>query len=231
MSVTILCYHKVGSLEDEGRSLNVRPSTLKSHISYFARKGLLFVTAGELAGEWPSAAACFTFDDAYSSALEHAVDLLGQFGERGTFYAVPEFVGLASSWDGERARPLAKWDTLRSAQSAGHEIGNHTLTHPKLDELADADVEREIQGAHDRLVEEGLHPGSVCYPYGAYDDRSLKAAEQAGYKVGMAVRPIAASPLLALPRVIVAYSDSLPLLLYKLNLRPLLRRTRALQKP
>jgi peptidoglycan/xylan/chitin deacetylase (PgdA/CDA1 family) len=126
---------------------------------------------------------------------------------------------------------LAKWDALRSAQSAGHEIGNHTLTHPRLDGLGDADVEREIQGAHDRLIEEGLHPRSVCYPYGAYDDRSLKAAENAGYKVGMAVRAAPGAPLLALPRVVVAYSDSLPLLLYKLKLRPLLRKTRGRSKP
>ena len=38
-------------------------------------------------------------------------------------------------------------DLLRQVQSAGHEIGNHTMTHPDLTTLADAQVCQELTQA------------------------------------------------------------------------------------
>jgi peptidoglycan/xylan/chitin deacetylase (PgdA/CDA1 family) len=226
MRATILCYHKVGPAAEEGRRLNVEPARLRSHVAFFARRRRPFVRAADLAAPWPEGAVCFTFDDAYASTMANAPAILESFGARGTFYAVAGKVGGASDWDGPAARPLAPLEALLDAQARGHEIGNHTFSHPHLDQLAPEAQAREVDEADAWLRERGLEPGSFCYPYGGYDADAIRAA--ARYPVALALRKRLATSEddpHALPRVVVAYGDALPLLLYRLYIRPRLRRT------
>jgi len=69
---------------------------------------------------WPegkSAAISITFDDARPSQIDVAVPILDRHGVFGTFYVSPAGVE-------ER---LAGW---RAAVARGHEIANHTFSHP-----------------------------------------------------------------------------------------------------
>jgi peptidoglycan/xylan/chitin deacetylase (PgdA/CDA1 family) len=69
---------------------------------------------------WPDgrkAALSLTFDDARESQVDVGIPLLDEHGVRATFYVQPE---------GARKR-LAGW---KAALAAGHEIGNHSSTHP-----------------------------------------------------------------------------------------------------
>jgi peptidoglycan/xylan/chitin deacetylase (PgdA/CDA1 family) len=220
----ILCYHKVGPVAEEGRRLNIEPERLKSHVRYFSRRSFTFLRARDLDDRWPERGVCFTFDDAYTSTMRHAPPVLEEFGVRGSFYAVSDKVGLASDWDGALARPLADWQALLDAHRKGHEIGNHTRSHQRLAELSYEDQLRQIKGAHQALEAFELEPRTFCYPYGSLC--SPDVLSQAGYAVGLALGKRIATQgddLRALPRIIAAYSDSLPMLLYKIYVRPRLR--------
>jgi peptidoglycan/xylan/chitin deacetylase (PgdA/CDA1 family) len=228
MEATILCYHKVGTAINEGRRLNIEPSRLHSHVRFFSRKKCNFLCAGELFGPWEKGIVCFTFDDAYASTMVHAPSIFEEFGARATFYAVPGKVGATSDWDGDLARPLADWQILREIQARGHEIGNHTFNHVHLSGLSSEAQWDEIVSAHQRLLDEGIKPRSFCFPYGDHDRRTIDQLEKAGYAVGVALgkRPAHSHEnRLSLPRVVVAYSDVLPMLLYKLKLKPRFRRS------
>ncbi len=226
MKAIILCYHKVGFEHEIGRWLAVSPTTLDSHIAYFKRHGYRFVAARDLADSWEPKTVCLTFDDAYQSTLENGVPLLKERGVIATLYAVPSHVGSNSAWDHGRAQPLAGWDALREAQRNGFEIGNHTLTHPRL-ATVDAETARlEVVEAHKRLIAEGLRPGSFCYPYGSESPQAREAVAEGGYRVALALNKRIADTAddpLALPRIIVSYGDRLPFLLYKIFVRPTLR--------
>ncbi|MGV3616220.1 MAG: polysaccharide deacetylase family protein [Fimbriimonas sp.] len=227
MRATILCYHKVGPFEEEGRKLNIEPERLRSHVRFFARRQAPILRAEELGETWPPGAVCFTFDDAYVSALENATAALEAFGARGTFYAVAGKVAGTSDWDGDLARPLAPLESLLEAQSRGHEIGNHTYRHPHLDRVSPDEQAWEVEEAHRWLTERGLRPGSFCYPYGGQGEAAVAKAREL-YPVGVVLRKRIAEATddrLRLPRVVVAYSDSVPMLLYRLYVRPRLRRT------
>ena len=168
---------------------------------------------------WPDRCVCFTFDDAYASALSNAVPILEEFGGIGTFYAVASKVGQDSAWDGERSRPLASWNELRQAQSRGHEIGNHTLDHVRLAEVPFEEQKRQISEADRMLRQEGIQPKSFCYPYGSLSDHSALG----DYRIGLGLEKRVAcrsDDLLRLPRIIPSFSDSLALLLYKIYIRP-----------
>jgi peptidoglycan/xylan/chitin deacetylase (PgdA/CDA1 family) len=225
MKAVTLCYHKVGTEDQQGRRLNVHPARLRSHVRFFVRRKFQFLTACQLADPWPRRAVCFTFDDAYQSAVETGLPIFDDFGVPATVYAVTDLVGSTSEWDGAFARPLASWEALVEAQARGHEIGNHTRTHPKLRTLSPEEAAAQVEDAHRALVDRGIEARSFCYPYGILNDGAKIAAQKCGYAVAMALGKRMADQAddpLELPRVAVAYSDALPMLLYKLHLRPLL---------
>jgi beta-glucosidase-like glycosyl hydrolase/peptidoglycan/xylan/chitin deacetylase (PgdA/CDA1 family) len=69
---------------------------------------------------WPQgirAAVSLTFDDARPSQVDIGLPILDKYGVRATFYVSPENI----------EQRLAGW---KKALAGGHEIGNHTLTHP-----------------------------------------------------------------------------------------------------
>lgn len=84
---------------------------------------LIAVAAPTAAGatDWPGgarAAVVLTYDDAVPSQLDHAVPALNTAGLQGTFFL-----------SNVRQADVERW---RAAATNGHELGNHTLTHPCL---------------------------------------------------------------------------------------------------
>jgi peptidoglycan/xylan/chitin deacetylase (PgdA/CDA1 family) len=227
MKATILCYHKVGPKSEEGRALNIEPHRLRIHVRFFVRRSFRIFLAQDLNGPWPDRTVCFTFDDAYASTMENAPPILEEFGVRGSFYAVGSKIGKSSDWDGEKARPLASASVLVAASRRGHEIGNHSWSHPHLAGLGYAEQRDEIRRGHEALKGLGITPKSFCFPYGSLNDDSVGVLGKQGYSVGLALRKSRANPRedrRALSRIVVGFSDALPLLLYKIYVRPALRR-------
>ena len=109
-------------------------------------------------GPWPHAcqgAVSLTFDDGLSSHLTTVLPLLEESHLRATFYLTPPVDGDADSWRTQ----LAPW---RAAARGGHEIGNHSLTHPcsqnfawmtrpGLEVMTLADIAQDVLEAERRL--------------------------------------------------------------------------------
>jgi len=111
------------------------------------------------------AALSFTFDDARATQLSHGVPLLNNYGIKSTFYVMPHNV---------EKNPQAWQQVL----SDGHEIGNHTLTHPcsgnfsysrsnPLENFSLAQMEDEVLGANSAIQNMlGVTPQTFAYPCG-----------------------------------------------------------------
>jgi peptidoglycan/xylan/chitin deacetylase (PgdA/CDA1 family) len=80
-----------------------------------------------------SAAVSLTFDDARAVQLDVAVPELNKRHLRATFFVI--------------VSKLTRLDDWRKAQLEGHEIGNHSLTHPHPDVLNKADEEIQVEDA------------------------------------------------------------------------------------
>lgn len=112
-----------------------------------------------------TAALSFTFDDARQTQLTNAIPCLNHHDIKGTFYVLEKNVKQAvSAW--------------QQVALQGHEIGNHTLSHPcsgnftysrnnPLEEFTWAQMEDEIIGAN-QLIQEmlGYVPQTFAYPCG-----------------------------------------------------------------
>lgn len=93
--------------------------------------------------------------------------------------SVPELSGERYSDIGLRT---LTWDDLRGLRERGVEIGSHTMTHPHLTQLADAELERELVEARGRIEDEiGAPCRFLAYPYGDVDERVRSVARRAGY--------------------------------------------------
>jgi len=106
---------------------------------------------------WRGFRACaisYTFDDNSPKQFLVAQPMFDAKGFHATFFCI---VGSLSP---------SQWSTIESASSKGHEIGSHTLTHPDLTKITDAQVITEESGSKS-LIES--HTGKKCvsiaYPY------------------------------------------------------------------
>lgn len=117
---------------------------------------------------WPDGkrcAVCLTFDDARFSQIDHGIPLLNEFGVKATFYISPE-------------RFVERIDDWKQAVQDGHEIGNHTMSHPctgnyafsrdnALEEYTIEDITREIDEANGFIQDHlGVRVKSFAYPCG-----------------------------------------------------------------
>jgi len=111
------------------------------------------------------AAVSITFDDAHPSQLDLGIPVLDRHGLRATFYVLPK-------------RAAKRADGWLRVVATGHEIGNHTMTHPcgvnhissrenPLESLTIDAVERDIGEADDEIVALlGVRPRTFAYPCG-----------------------------------------------------------------
>jgi peptidoglycan/xylan/chitin deacetylase (PgdA/CDA1 family) len=233
-------YHKVGVTvrEPSDRFLNVSASSFRRQMSLLRRLGYTAVTFEEaargLAGAFqlPRRPVCITFDDAYSCVAEIAFPILRDLRWPGVVFVPTDFVGRVNGWDqgtDHPFTPIMGWDELRGLAESGWEVAGHTRSHPRLANLDDSAAaeeicagKRAIEGKLDRTVE------TFCYPYGSYNERTPDLVRGAGFiaacttKSGIATRN--SNPLL-LPRVKVAYRDGVAGFLYRLLIRPAMKRT------
>lgn len=85
-------------------------------------------------------------------------------------------------------RPM-NWDEVREMSAAGIEFGAHSVTHPNLSQLSDAELKWELEESK-RVIEQriGKRVDSLAYPIGteiAYDARVMQAAQAAGFRLAL----------------------------------------------
>ena len=112
-----------------------------------------------------------SFDAAWGSAhTEKILDILDEYDVRTTFF-------LVGFWS-EKYPELVQEIVLR-----GHEIGNHSATHPHMSKLSEAQIKEELKKASD-LVEHITGKPTTLFrpPYGEYNDAVVRVSRDEGYE-------------------------------------------------
>ena len=108
-----------------------------------------------------------TFDDGpRAGTTDVLLDGLYERGVPATFFLIGEQIGTNA-------------DLVRRMAAEGHQVGNHTWSHVRLGEAADAEVRRQV-GETDALLQGLLGEGDywVRVPYGLVGDRQRKLFSQ-----------------------------------------------------
>ena len=127
---------------------------------------------------------------------------------------VSERLGGLADWDpAGRGSPLLGIEELQAMADAGMEFGSHSATHPRLTDLDDAGLKRELESSRQRLAQCLDRPiEAIAYPYGRFDARVVTAAARAGYRLGFttpAGTANAAADPLRIRRITIEGSDDL----------------------
>ena len=91
--------------------------------------------------EWLSGGVVsLSFDDQWRSAYLNALPLLEKYGLKATWFVA---CNLAGGTDPESGKKYMTWEEINEVAGLGHEIGSHTLSHPRLSALA-GDKQRSV---------------------------------------------------------------------------------------
>ena len=212
----ILAYHNVDYAPPGIRlaRLYVGPEQFERQMWTLQRLGLRGVSVSEglasLGNKDCRKQVILTFDDGYVDNLEHAAPILKKYGYTATCYVVADRIGSHNVWDSDYLgvkKPVMNMMQLQSWLAYGMEIGSHTCTHPRLDQLDAAAAAPEIENSRTVLTSLlGVPIDHFCYPYGRFTDVTAEIVKGAGYRSAVATqRGIARSDddYYRLPRVSV----------------------------
>jgi len=129
-----------------------------------------------------------TFDDGYEDNYTIAFPLLQSFGYRPVIFAVTDKKRRTNFWDSdEPTAALLTSGQMQELNRSGMEIGSHTITHPRLPQLNNDAIRRELRESRDSLQQIlGSEVISFAYPYGDLQPAVKSLVEEAGYKFAVA---------------------------------------------
>ncbi len=226
MRPLVLCYHAVS--ETWHHELSVPADVMERQLRLLLRLGYRPATAADTAAARSGRLLHVTFDDAFAS-VTNAVPVLERTGVRATVFACSGYAGegrpldIPELADELRARPdelrTMTWDELRALEEHGIEVSSHTVSHPHLTTLSDAELADELRSSRQRLEDELGRPCLLlAYPYGECDARVRAAARAAGYEAAFGLPGDASgSDRFELFRVGVWNGESLPRLALKVS--------------
>lgn len=118
-------------------------------------------------------AVSFTFDDGMKEHYTIVAPELEKRGFRGTFW-------LCCAWiheDPQLDTTHITWAEAKEMSERGHEMSNHSWSHPNLTQLSKEEVLKEIRLNDEAIAEKiGPRPVTFCFPYNAYNEEVVAMA-------------------------------------------------------
>jgi len=114
---------------------------------------------------------CLTFDDGPNPEYTPQIlEILEKNNAKATFFVVGEFVNYHPQ-------------IVRQIVEAGHEIGNHTFSHPDLRDLSEDQIQDEIERTESVISAITGSRSALFRPtYGLYDSSTVSLVERLGYR-------------------------------------------------
>lgn len=122
-------------------------------------------------GDTDKKAVYLTFDEGYENGYTAKIlDTLKENDVKAIFFVTGPYIDKQT-------------ELVKRMLDEGHQVGNHSITHPSLPEASLADLEKELWGLEKNFSEKyGKGFKYMRPPRGEYSERTMAAAKQLGYK-------------------------------------------------
>lgn len=182
LKVPILMYHYISEPPADSDiyrvDLSVSPDSFRQQMAYLKENGYTPVDFYDLSTaivahtELPPKPIILTFDDGYTDNYEEAFPVLQEYGFKGTFFVVTEFI------DAGREGYM-NWEMIEEMSRAGQRIESHSRTHPDLTTKSRDGLIWEILGSQETLAAHiGYRPRYFCYPGGTYNNETIQVLRE-----------------------------------------------------
>lgn len=177
-SVPVLMYHSIDY--EKGNELRVPKEAFREQMSYLKQNGYTTLTLNELYNFFinnkpiPEKAIVITFDDGYKDNFENAYPILKEFGFNATIFVI------TSTVDTDKGYLTSK--ELKELEANGIDIESHTVNHEQLDKLTYNEQITTLKNSKEYLEKLlGEQKKYTAYPFGKWNDDTIKAAKDSGY--------------------------------------------------
>jgi len=179
-SIPVLMYHSIDY--EKGNELRLPKEQFKEQMKYLKDNGYTTLTLNELYNfleknkPIPEKSIVITLDDGYVDNYTNAYPILKELGLNATVFVV------TSNIDKDK-RTLTS-EQIKEMDEAGIQIASHTYNHDKLDDLPYEKQLQTMKKSKDDLEKILNHKVDfIAYPYGKWNEESIKAAKDARYKM------------------------------------------------
>lgn len=116
--------------------------------------------------ETPKKQVSISFDAAWGDEQTHTLlDILKKYNVKSTFFLVGDWVDNFP-------------DDVKDIYKAGHDIGNHSDTHPHMTEMSEEEQKKQIENCNNKVKEiTGKSPVLFRAPYGDYNNSVVKSVK------------------------------------------------------
>ena len=178
LKVPILMYHYISVPPPDADiyrvDLSVTPDMFRQQMTWLRDNGYTTIDLYDLTlaivsqQELPAKPVLLTFDDGYIDNYQNAFPILQEFGFKGTFFIVTEFI--------DKGREgYMTWPMIEEMARAGQRLESHSRTHPDLRGKSHDALLWEILGSQETLAAHiGYTPRYFCYPGGDYDAATIQ---------------------------------------------------------
>jgi peptidoglycan/xylan/chitin deacetylase (PgdA/CDA1 family) len=205
-------YHSISDAGENGThpyyQTNTSPSVFAEHMKFLHEYGykvlnlpdaikMLEKKAGKSLKKAPgldSKYVVITFDDGFQDFYTQAFPVLERYGFTSTVYLPTAFIKKASRRMFKNKLCLT-WNEVQELDKRGILFGSHTINHPVLVDLKNAEIENEIKQSKEEIENAlGNAVGSFSYPYafpdenGAFTKQLRNVLEKCGYENGVCTR-------------------------------------------
>ena len=114
--------------------------------------------------------ASISFDAAWGNEdTQQIIDILAEYNVKATFFVVGEWVDKYP-------------ESVKALHDAGHEVMNHSNSHPYMTKLSVDDMLKQVNDCSDKIENvTGVRPHLFRPPYGDYNDQVVNTLMENGY--------------------------------------------------
>ncbi|NME83118.1 polysaccharide deacetylase family protein [Clostridium sp. SM-530-WT-3G] len=175
--IPVLYYHSVNDSVDN--EVTISPSLLKKELEYIKNQGYTTLSLKEVENyilnnqPIPEKSILITFDDGYMDNYYNAYPILKELNMKATIFCI------TSELDGSY---YLSEDAIKEMSKNNIDIESHTLNHPHLNSLTYDEQLKELTESKAKLENiTGNKITAIAFPFGDYNEDSIKAAKNSGY--------------------------------------------------
>lgn len=180
--VPVLMYHSIAV--EKGNPIRMPKEQFEAEMKYIKESGYITITLKELYDYFenkvpiPDKAIVITLDDGYADNYNTAYPILKKYGLKATVFVVTSTIDVNKNClNSSQIKEMDK-DLIH--------IESHTVTHRDLDKLTYSEQLKELKDSKGKLESIlGRNVDYLAYPTGKYNNDTIKAAKEAGYKMAL----------------------------------------------